>query len=160
MRSRPLKNSLWRFTGVLRGSGGPSAGAGVSANRATAGKRITAAWLNTNIPADWVPIAPQNGYTNAGGGNVTFQARMHDSVTVEVVGTIIPGATLNTVIGTLPAGMMPATTQIVPAMVTNGTGANNTPCALDIFSNGNINTSGLGSGVTRVSFHFLVSLDA
>jgi hypothetical protein len=132
----------------------------LSGNQAVAGQRITAAWLNLNIPGAWQAVTLQNGWTNHGGTSVTFQARQYNSVTLEVIGILQSGTvTINTTIGTLPVSLpRPVSTQSAWAAVIAGTGTG-PAFALNVLADGTIN---LGEAVTgnEIGFHFFVSLDA
>lgn len=131
----------------------------MSASLAVAGQRITAAWLNLNIPGPWQAVTLSNGWTNHGGGQATFQARKFNSVTVEVVGCLNAGTTAGgTVIGTLPSALFPASFQSASGQILSGTGAG-TAFDLSIFTNGQIQISAI-TGATEIGFHFFISLDA
>lgn len=133
----------------------------MTANLALAGMRITAAWLNLNIAGPWVAITPQNSWTNVGGGNATFQARLRDSVTVEVVGLIkspSAGSATSVQIGVLPAGMIPADTQALQSQV-EGTAPVTLGCYAT-FSTGAISLYGTWANAVNVAISGLISLDA
>ncbi len=136
----------------------------MTAITAVAGQRLTAAFLNANcIPGPWVPIAPSNGYANVS-GQIIFQARLLNSVTAEVEGTLIKpsGGTDGDIIGNMPTGMIPTSTQGKNGNWTQGStihGANlnitvrNTG-AIVLFSSALPSTS-----YTQFCFSFAVTLD-
>lgn len=132
----------------------------MTANTAVAGQRITAAWLNTNIPGAWAAITGANSWTNHAGGTANFQARLFNSVTVEVIGEIGGGTVASgTTVGTLPAGMIPASVQRLSAEITLGTGVG-TSFEMTVNASGVISLSSTITGATVIAFHFFVSLDA
>lgn len=133
----------------------------MSGTQAQAGQRITAAWLNLNIPGAWLPITGQNGWTNHGGASVTFQARQYNSVTLEVIG-IIGGTTAasGTTVGSLPAGLpLPVTSQPASGLILAGTGAGSA-FTIVVQNNGTIQIEEAITGANELGFHFFVSLDA
>jgi hypothetical protein len=131
----------------------------MSATKAVAGQRITAAFLNANIPQDFVAITPQNSWTNTA-GVASFQARLLNSVTVKVVGSLNAG-TLNTQIGVLPAGMIPTNTQTFVGLIDGGTGASQDSFQINVLGGtGQIQCAGIVAGATRIAFSFTIDLDA
>jgi hypothetical protein len=70
---------------------------------ATAGMRLTAAWLNQFIPGSWVACTLNNSWSNHGGGSAALSVRLINAVTVHIVGALNPGTvTGSTQFGTLP----------------------------------------------------------
>lgn len=134
----------------------------MAGSQAQAGQRITAAWLNLNVPGAWTAVTPLNGWSNTGGGNWNFQCRQFNSVTVEVCGTITAGTTANgTEIGVLPSAFIPASNQEHNAVVVNPTAEAGNSCEIQVAtSTGQIKLNGWPAGGTQMSFHLFVSLDA
>lgn len=132
----------------------------MSGTQAAAGSRITAAWLNLNIPGDWVPITPASGWSNHGGTSVTFQARKFNSVTLEIIGILGASAQGQSgTIGSLPPTLpYPVTVQPGTAEVFAGTGAGGS-VSMSVDNNGVIACTQAVSG-NEIGFHFFVSLDA
>lgn len=133
----------------------------MSGTQAQAGQRITASFLNQNIPGPWLPITPQGAFSNPGAGNVLFQARQYNSVTLEVIGLLTVGSGANgTVAGTLPASLpKPTNFQVQFGIVTAGTGVSNNTCQVNCQTTGGMAIYGI-SGATQISLHFFISLDA
>lgn len=131
----------------------------MTANTATAGQRITAAWLNTNIPGAWSSITPLNSWAVAGGQ--VFEARLHDSATVHVRAILTAGTlTAGTAVGQLPAGMIPSNLNYLNAVITSGTGLGGN-CFFSVSSAGVIGVaSTIGAGATQVALNFLIPLDS
>lgn len=110
---------------------------------ATVGQRITAAFLNLNIPGAFQPLTLSNSST--GFAVTTAEVRMFNSVTVEIslFFTFTAGSTSGyfggsngQLIGTVPSGMIPAISKYMPALVT-------APNALQGYTvDGIVNTAG------------------
>lgn len=133
----------------------------MTGSQALAGQRLTADWLNLNIPGNWFPVTGQNSWANHGSTSVTFQARQFNSVTLEVIGLIGGGTTTNnTTIGTLPSSLPRAVT-VQPAygLIISGTGAGST-FLLVAQPGGAIQLGQAIAGANEIGFHFFVSLDA
>jgi hypothetical protein len=128
---------------------------------ALAGQRITASWLNLNIPGAWAPVTMQNSWVNEGGGAATFQCRQINSVILEIIGMIKSGSTgINTVIGTIPVAFAaPASNQGGQGYILAGTGGGNA-FGISVLGNRNIILAATITGATDIGFHFSVSLDA
>lgn len=133
----------------------------MTGTQAQAGQRITASWLNLNIPGNWQAVAPASAWANHGGGSVTFQARQRDSVTLEVIGIIGGGSTTaTTVLGLIPAGLpAPITTQARNGIILAGTGFGQV-CAITVANDRTIRLPFAIPGATEIGFHFAVPLDA
>lgn len=132
----------------------------MSGSQAQAGQRITASWLNLNIPGVWQTIAPASGWSNHGGTSVTFQARKFNSVTVEIIGILgasAPGQ--SGTIGALPSSLpYPVTVQPGTAEILAGTGAG-TSVPMTVDNNGTISLPQVVSG-NEIGFHLFIALDA
>lgn len=131
---------------------------------ALAGQRITAAWLNQNIPGTWQAGSPRSGWTNHGGTSVTFQCRQFNSVTLEVIGILSGGTTGNTVAGetfaSIPTSLpLPVTTQTGTGVILAGTGVGSA-FTISVQTNGYLQFLTAVSGATEIGFHFFISLDA
>lgn len=128
--------------------------------QAEAGQRITAAWLNQNIPGAWQPITPATKWSNHGGTSVTFQARKFNSVTLEIIGILGAAAQGQSgTIGALPPSIpYPVTVQPATALILAGTGAGNS-VPLTVDQNGTIQLVQPNTG-NEIGFHFFVALDA
>lgn len=133
----------------------------MSGTLAVAGQRITAAWLNLNIPGPWVAVTPTNGWTNSGTGLPNFQARKFNSVTVEIVADITAGTvTAGTVLGTWSSALgYPATNQSGSAQIMQGTNFGQA-VALGLNSIGQVAIVGSIASGDRINFHCFVPLDA
>jgi hypothetical protein len=133
----------------------------LSGTQVLAGQRITAALLNANIPGDWVAVTPAASWTNHGGGSVIFQCRKLNSVTLEVIGMMNPGTTVdNTTIGVIPVELPnPASTQPGTGTIFAGVNAGSA-FAMVVQSSGSIQIADGIGGATEVGFHFTISLDA
>lgn len=134
----------------------------MSATLAVAGQRITAAFLNTNIPGAWQAVTMQNSWVNEAGGAATFQCRQFNSVTLEILGMIKSGTTaLNTVIGTIPVALPTVTSNQTGGWgnILAGTGTG-TAFGMSVLSNRNIILASAITGATDIGFHFFVSTDA
>jgi hypothetical protein len=124
-----------------------------------AGQRATAVVYNQNVAGPWNAFSLQNGWTNKGVGTVTAQYRMVNTVTVEIIGTILPGTiTNNTVVFTLPTGYYnPNNSQVVPLIVRGSAAA--AVAWLSINIDGTCGVVGAVAS-TSYAFHDLISLDA
>lgn len=134
----------------------------MTANTAAAGSRITAAWLNTNIPGPWTAITPMSSWANAGGGAATFQCRLYNSVTVEVIGVLTIGTSANGAqIGQLPSWAYPASSQSLQATCsTSASATDGTSCAINVLTSGALKVWGMISGAIDLNIHIWISLDA
>jgi hypothetical protein len=130
-----------------------------------AGSRVTAASLDANIPGAWQSITPASSWANHGGGSVTFQCRLKNSVTLEIAG-IIQGGTVSTGtnLGVLPGTIggvtsVPASLQARSGVILSGTGTG-TAFAILVYPNGNIQLFSTITGATQIGFGFDIPLDA
>ena len=135
----------------------------MAANLAVAGQRITAAWLNTNIPRAWQAITPGVGCSLTA-GTAGFQARLFNSVTLEIVCNLtIPASSANGFkLGQLPtADLFPASLQNYMGIVTGGTVGQSFAVATGPAGGINMFSSSMpAAGWTAVGFHVFLSLDA
>lgn len=131
----------------------------MSGNLATAGMRITAAWLNLNIPGPWQAITLQNSWVNHGGTSPSFQCRQFNSVTGQVMGRIDNGAvTAGATLGNLPSGLLPISTLPANGIIMNGTGAGGA-VDLVIQASGAIQLLVAATGATGLGLNFYYPLD-
>jgi len=132
-----------------------------SPNTAIAGQRVTAAFLNTNIPGPWQAVTLLNGWSNLGSGAANAQVRQRDSVTLELIGVITGGTTTNgTQLCLLPSGLWPISRQNLVGQVTNGTGVGDAFTLYCTVGDGKVWLYNIPSGATQLSFHVFLSLDA
>lgn len=133
----------------------------MSGSLAVAGQRITASWLNQNIPGPWQAVTGQNGWASHGAGSAAFQCRQFNSVTLELIGMLNPGTVaINTVMGSIPAGLpLPVSTQSGWGTILAGTGQGSA-FSIVILSSGAIGLGETITGATEVGLHFYISLDA
>lgn len=120
---------------------------------------------DTKIPGlagNWTPMTLQNGWANAGGGNITANYRLVASPPncLQIIGVINAGTiTNNTTVATLPEGFRPLGLLYFPvATFPGGFGTATSPVLL-INTNGNLNVFGLAGGTTAISFNALIPLD-
>ncbi len=128
---------------------------------ATAGMRLTAAWLNQFIPGSWAACSVANSWTNHGGGSSPLSARLVNAVTMQVVGAMNPGTTSSgTTIGTLPSSAYyPTTVQWGTILILAGTSVG-TVVPVGIYPNGNIQLAATAlPSSTEVFVNALVALD-
>lgn len=128
---------------------------------ATAGMRLTAAWLNQFIPGSMAACGLMNSWANHGGGSTPLSARLMNAVTGHLVGAVNPGTTsANTQIGTLPSSAYyPVSAQQVDGVVVAGTNAGQAFKVL-VQPTGAIQLTGAAlSGATEVVINGVYPLD-
>ena len=122
------------------------------------GQSLTSALLG--VPT-WTAGSLLNSWVNTGAGAVAFQYRKWRLLNeVEVIGDISSGTITN---GTNIASGLPAPAslqQCNPVIDVSGTAAAPITPALQVDTSGNLKVEALGSGTTRITFHFWYSLDA
>jgi hypothetical protein len=127
------------------------------------GDRLTAFGFNRNIPGPWVPFQPLNGCSNVP-GQIFFQARKFNSVTALVVGTLdLPSSAPDgLIIGQMPDGMIPATTQGMNGTFLLDTTVAGTGCNITVRNTGAIVLFSAhlpSANYLRIGFDILITLD-
>lgn len=139
----------------------------MAANTAIAGQRITAAWLNTNIPGPWTALTLSSGFT-AVSGSPACSVRQVNSVTCEIIGAVqfAANALSNGLqFATTPSGWtaLPLSFQTIgPAGVTAPNSAANSASYgfVTVGTTGVIRIYGINnSAATNFTFHGFYSLD-
>ncbi len=130
---------------------------------ATAGQRITAAWLNANNPQAWVACTLNNSWAN-GGIRANLQVRFETAVSVRMIGSLAPGTlTGATQFATLPAsGLYAPLSQLIGFMgLVAGTGVGTT-VPFWIYPSGHIGLMGgtTLAAATEVDINCVYPLDA
>ena len=120
-------------------------------------------FIGDKKPGDWTAMTLLNGWTNAGGGNISAQYRLALSPanTLQIIGVINAGTIANnTTIATLPDGFRPSGLLYFPITTFPGGFGTATSPALVLGTTGNLNVFGLAGGTTAISFNAMIPLDA
>ncbi len=128
---------------------------------ATAGMRLTAAFLNQFIPGSFTACSLNNGWTNHGGGSSVLSVRMLNAVTGLLVGQLNVGTTTaNTQFGTLPSvGFFPISAQAGTGIIVAGTNTGQ-EFGVIIEPSGSVQLANAAlSGATSVVINSLYPLD-
>lgn len=134
---------------------------GAFANYNDAGNLWATFQIGSNTSSNWRQMSVIGSWNNSMNGPA-LQVRWAQNIpnSFEIIGDLTVGNTADgTIIGNLPTGFAPASTQEIPVVLPSGTASIN--ARISVNNSGQLQSYGFsGDGGNRVAFHSFISIDA